>query len=319
MRIESRPRGRDEVDWDRSVTVDLPQASDLLGHAVDERLAGRPEVGGARAVGVVAVTGRRRPAPEVLVLAEGLADQAGSDDPTVGGRDERSVGLRGKRDLRDLPCQRIECDEIWAFVGSKARNVPVGKEEEYGDIWTWVAIDPVSKLVPSWLVGSRDYSDARDFVADLADRLRYRVQLTTDGHRPYLQAVEDAFGADIDSAMLIKLYGADPEAGRFSPPVVLAEEARHVSGSPDPALISTSYVERQNLTMRMSMRRFTRLTNAFSKKAENHAAAVALHYMYYNFARPHRSLSKPYPRTPAMAAGIADRIWTCEEIAALLD
>jgi IS1 family transposase len=223
------------------------------------------------------------------------------------------------RVLRDLPCERIECDEIWAYVGSKARNVPEGKEGEFGDWWTWVAIDPVSKLVPSWLVGQRDAADARSFIADLADRLTHRVQLTTDGHRPYLEAVEDAFGSDIDYAMLIKLYGTDPEAGRFSPPVVIAEQARSITGDPDPSLISTSYVERQNLTMRMSMRRFTRLTNGFSKKVENHAAAVAVHYMFYNFARPHTSLRNPYPRTPAMAAGISDHVWTCEEIAALLD
>lgn len=213
--------------------------------------------------------------------------------------------------LRDLPCQRIECDEIWAFVGSKARNVPEGKDDEYGDAWTWVAIDPVSKLVPAWLVGKRDVIDAHTFIDDLADRLRYRVQLTTDGHRPYLQAVEDAFGADIDYAVLIKLYGSDPnEERRFSPPVVIAEEVRRISGDPDPALVSTSYVERQNLTMRMGMRRFTRLTNAFSKKVASHEAAVALHYMFYNFARPHTSLRNPYPRTPAMAAGGSDHVWT---------
>ena len=224
------------------------------------------------------------------------------------------------RVLRDLPSTRIECDEIWAFVGSKQRAVPEGKEDEYGDVWTWVAIDPDSKLVPSWLVGQRDTADARAFIADLAERLSHRVQLTTDGHRPYLEAVEDAFGDDIDYAMLIKLYGPDPEAARrSSPPVVLAEDVRPISGFPDPDHISTSYVERQNLTMRMGMRRFTRLTNAFSKKLANHEAAVALHYMYYNFARPHKSLANPYPRTPAMAAGVADHIWTCEEIAGLLD
>lgn len=224
------------------------------------------------------------------------------------------------RHLRDLPSTRIECDEIWAFVGSKQRNVPDGKEAEYGDAWTWVAIDPDTKLVPSWLVGQRDSYDARAFIADLAGRLRHRVQLTTDGFRPYLQAVEDGFGAEIDYAMLIKLYGSDPEAERrFSPPVVLTQDVRVVTGDPDPDRISTSYVERQNLTMRMGMRRFTRLTNAFSKKLANHEAAVALHYMHYNFARPHKSLRNPYPRTPAMAAGVADHVWSCEEIAALLD
>jgi IS1 family transposase len=223
--------------------------------------------------------------------------------------------------LRDLTCGRVECDEIWAFVRSKARNVPEEHRGEtgWGDIWTWVAHDPDTKLVVTWLVGQRDAPCANAFLADLAGRLRYRVQLTTDGHHPYLEAVESAFGKDVDYAMLVKFYGTDPNEGRFSPPKVLSEEVRVIQGDPDPAKISTSGVERQNLTMRMGMRRFTRLTNGFSKKAENHAAAVALHYMYVNFARPHKSLAKPYPRTPAMAAGLADHIWTCEEIAALLD
>ena len=153
-----------------------------------------------------------------------------------------------------------------------------------------------------------------------SDRLRYRVQLTTDGNSKYLDAVERAFGRDVDYAMLVKFYGNDPNEDRkFSPPVVLAEEVHVIQGDPNPERISTSGVERQNLTMRMGMRRFTRLTNGFSKKAENHAAAVALHYMYVNFARPHKSLANPYLRTPAMAAGIEDHVWTCEEIAALLD
>jgi IS1 family transposase len=224
--------------------------------------------------------------------------------------------------LRDLASSRIECDEIWSFVYAKQRNVPDQFEGQfgYGDVWTWTAIDPDSKLVPTWLVGQRDAADATAFLLDLASRLRYRVQLTTDGHRPYLQAVEEAFGSAVDYAMLIKFYGVDPNADRrFSPPVVLSEEVRVITGMPKPSRISTSYVERQNLTMRMGMRRFTRLTNAFSKKVENHAAMVALHYVYYNFARPHKSLAKPYPRTPAMAAGIEDRIWTVDEIAALLD
>jgi IS1 family transposase len=222
--------------------------------------------------------------------------------------------------LRDLPATRIECDEIWEFVYAKERNVPDEHEGEYGygDVWTWVALDPDTKLVATWLVGRRDGADA--FLADLAPRLRNRVQITTDGHRPYIEAVEAAFGRDVDYAMLIKTYGADPsEERRFSPPVVLSEDVRIVRGDPDRDKISTSYVERQNLTMRMGMRRFTRLTNAFSKKVENHAAAISLHFMYMNFARPHKSLANPYPRTPAMAAGVADHIWTCEEIAALLD
>ncbi len=172
----------------------------------------------------------------------------------------------------------------------------------------------------TWLVGRRDAVDAVDFMTDLADRLRYRVQLTTDGHSPYVQAVEIAFGKDVDYAMLVKEYGNDPnEPRRFCPPVVLSETVRVIQGSPDEGKISTSYVERQNLTMRMGMRRFTRLTNGFSKKVENHAASIALHFMYMNFARPHKSLANPYPRTPAMAAGLSDHIWTCEEIAALLD
>jgi IS1 family transposase len=224
--------------------------------------------------------------------------------------------------LRDLTCSRIEADEIWTFCYAKARNVPEEHrgEEGYGDIWTWVALDPDTKLVPSWLVGERDAENCTAFLLDLASRLRYRVQLTTDGHRPYLQAVEEAFGSAIDYAMLIKTYGTDPDEERkFSPPVVLSEEVRIVQGDPDPGQISTSYVERQNLTMRMGMRRFTRLTNAFSKKAANHAAAVALHFFYVNFARPHKSLANPYPRTPAMAAGIADHVWSLEEMAALLD
>lgn len=207
--------------------------------------------------------------------------------------------------LRDLTSDRIECDEIWAFCRAKAKNVPEQHRGEpgWGDIWTWVAHDPDTKLVSTWLVGQRDADCARRFLADLASRLRYRVQLTTDGHKPYLEAVEAAFGRDVDFAMLVKFYGNDPNADRrFSPPVVLAEEVRIIQGNPAPSRISTSGVERQNLTMRMSMRRFTRLTNGFSKKAENHAAAVALHYMYSNFARPHKSLANPYPRTPAMAA-----------------
>jgi IS1 family transposase len=224
--------------------------------------------------------------------------------------------------LRDLTSSRIECDEIWAFCRAKARNVPEEHRGEagWGDIWTWVAHDPDTKLVSTWLVGQRDGACANAFLADLATRLRYRVQLTTDGHSPYIDAVERAFGTAVDYAMLVKYYGTEPgEERKFSPPVVLDEEVRIIRGNPDPDRISTSGVERQNLTMRMGMRRFTRLTNGFSKKAENHAAAIALHYMYSNFARPHKSLAKPYPRTPAMAAGLADHIWTCEEIAALLD
>ena len=222
--------------------------------------------------------------------------------------------------LRNLPCTRIECDEIWSFVYSKARNVPEEHRDEfgYGDVWTWTALDVDTKLVPTWLVGLRDGPDATAFLLDLAGRLANRVQLTTDGHSPYLQAVEAAFGKEVDYAMLVKVYGIDPnEERRFSPPVVLSEEVRIINGNPDPSKISTSYVERQNLTMRMGMRRFTRLTNAFSKKVENHAAMVALHYMYYNFGRAHSSLGKL--TTPAMAAGVSDHVWSCEEIARLVE
>ncbi|HUR50085.1 MAG TPA: IS1 family transposase [Acidimicrobiales bacterium] len=223
--------------------------------------------------------------------------------------------------LRDLPATRIECDEIWAFCYAKSRNVPDEHKGEwgYGDVWTWVALDPDTKLVCTWLVGKREGGEAQTFLLDLAGRLRNRVQITTDGHKPYIQAVEAAFGKDVDYAMLMKVYGTDPnEERRFSPPVVLDETVFVMQGNPDPTKISTSYVERQNLTMRMGMRRFTRLTNGFSKKVDNHAASVALHFMYMNYGRPHKSLANPYQRTPAMAAGLADHIWTCEEIAALL-
>jgi IS1 family transposase len=184
-------------------------------------------------------------------------------------------------------------------------------------VWTWVALDPDTKLVPTWLVGRRDADDATAFIADLKPRLLNRVQITTDGHRPYIEAIERAFGKEVDYAMLIKEYGQDPsEERRFSPPVVLSERVHVIAGTPDEGLISTSYVERQNLTMRMGMRRFTRLTNGFSKKVENHAAMVSLHFMYYNFGRIHSSLGKL--TTPAMAAGVADHVWTCDEIAGLL-
>lgn len=230
------------------------------------------------------------------------------------------------RKLRFLTPERIECDEIWAFVHSKARNVPEDKRDVfgYGDVWTWTAIDPDTKLVPSWLVGNRNPDDARLFIADLRSRIiTPRVQITTDGHRDYPAAIEAEFGQDVDYAQLIKTYGVDdnmaasPTARRYSPNKVTGEEVRVISGDPDMGLVSTSYVERQNLTMRMGMRRFTRLTNGFSKKVENHAAMVSLHFMHYNFARPHMSLGKR--TTPAMAAGVADHVWTCDEIAALLD
>jgi IS1 family transposase len=222
------------------------------------------------------------------------------------------------RVCRNLTCKRIQCDECWSFCYAKAKNVPADKQGQfgYGDVWTWVAIDPETKLVPSWCVGSRGPGTARDFMHDLAGRLANRVQLTTDGHRVYLEAVESAFGSDIDYSMLVKIYGVDSEPdSRYSPAECIGCRKVGITGRPNPAHISTSHVERQNLTMRMSMRRFTRLTNAFSKKLENHVAAVALYYMHYNFCRIHQTLRV----TPAMAAGISDHVWDISEIAALLE
>jgi IS1 family transposase len=230
--------------------------------------------------------------------------------------------------VRYLDCRRIQADEIWAFCYAKARNVPESKRDQfgYGDVWTWTALDPDTKLMVSWLVSDRSPGAARAFMADLASRISFRpVQITTDANASYREAVDAAFGSTVDYAQIIKDYGvepsdsASPTARRYSPNVVLAVEKRIISGDPDPDYISTSHVERSNLTMRMGIRRFTRLTNGFSKKADNHAAAVAIHFMYTNFARPMKVLANPYPRTPAMAAGIADHVWTCEELAALLD
>lgn len=218
--------------------------------------------------------------------------------------------------LRNLPCQRIQCDEIWSFIGAKEKNTSAEKKlQGWGDCWTWVAIDADTKLVPSWRVGPRDAATAYDLMQDLASRLANRVQLTTDGHRPYLSAVEDAFGGEIDYAMLVKIYGASGEnETRYSPAKCLGCIPNEIAGNPDPKHISTSYVERQNLTMRMSMRRFTRLTNAFSKKVEMHALHIAIHYAYYNFVKIHQTLRI----TPAMAAGVADRLWSIEDLVALL-
>jgi IS1 family transposase len=221
--------------------------------------------------------------------------------------------------VRGVAVKRVQCDEIWSFVYAKQKNVATAKRRDlaYGDAWTWVAIDADTKLVLSYLVGDRDAEYAMALMDDLRQRVTMRLQLTTDGHSPYLQAVEEAFGADIDYAMLVKLYGtppAEPEAARrYSPSDCIGTRKREVTGNPDPKHVSTSYVERQNLTMRMAMRRFTRLTNAFSKKIENHAHAVSLHYMHYNFVRIHRSLRI----TPAMAAGVSTQLWTVEDIARL--
>ena len=219
--------------------------------------------------------------------------------------------------MRDLPCEQLQVDEIWAFVGSKQKNVPEGKEDEYGDWWTWVALDADTKLVPSYRIGSRNLEDAIAFMEDVAKRINHRVQLTTDGYRPYITAVERAFDGDVDYAQLVKLYG-DPtkeERRRYSPGVCTSAIPQRITGRPDPSHISTSYVERQNLTMRMSMRRFTRLTNSFSKKVENLTAAVSLHFAYYNFCRVHQSLGK----TPAMAAGVSDHVWKLDELVSLLE
>lgn len=219
--------------------------------------------------------------------------------------------------MRSLPCTRIQCDEIWAFCYSKEKNVPEDKKGQfgYGDVWTWTAICADTKLVPSFMVGDRSSETAKIFIEDLSSRLTHRVQLTADGHKAYLEAVEGAFGCEIDYAMLIKLYGTESEGEkRYSPSQCIGTRTEVITGSPDKGKISTSYVERQNLTMRMGMRRFTRLTNAFSKRVENLAATVALHFMWYNFGRIHRTLRM----TPAMEAGVTDHVWSLIEIADMI-
>lgn len=226
------------------------------------------------------------------------------------------------RTLRNLGCTEVQCDEKWSFVGSKAKNVPDDRKDEFGvgDVWCWVAIDAESKLVPSWLLGERKTADCIAFLDDLRDRLRYRIQLSTDAHASYKGAVGLVFASDVDWAQVVKEYQSTNIApGRYSPPACKGVRVKPQLGSPDLEKASTSYIERQNLTMRMHMRRYTRLTNAFSKKLESHAAAVALHFMAYNFVRPHKTLASPYPQTPAMAAGIADHVWTLCEVVALLD
>jgi IS1 family transposase len=220
--------------------------------------------------------------------------------------------------VKNLRLRHVQYDEIWAFCYAKDKNVPEDKRGIFGcgDVWTWVAIDAETKLVPSFMIGTRGAQTAKAFMDDLASRLANRVQLTTDGHRVYLQAVEDAFGNDIDYAILIKLYGNDGEVEkRYSPAECIGCREIGITGRPDTKHISTSYVERQNLTMRMNMRRFTRLTNGFSKKVENHVAMVAIHFMHYNFAKIHKTLRV----TPAMAAGISDHAWSLEEIALLTE
>ncbi len=221
--------------------------------------------------------------------------------------------------VRNVAAKRVQVDEIWSFTYAKQKNVAAAKAatDGAGDTWTWTAIDADSKLVLSWFVGGRDAYCAKMFINDLASRLSNRVQLTSDGLRAYLEAVEGAFGADVDYAQLAKIYGASPESakGRYSPAECTGAIKTPIEGEPDEKHISTSYVERQNLTMRMHMRRFTRLTNGFSKKVEAHANAVALHFMYYNFCRIHKTLRV----TPAMAAGVTDRLWEVKDIVALIE
>jgi IS1 family transposase len=221
--------------------------------------------------------------------------------------------------VRGVKASKVQCDEIWSFCAAKEKNVATMKApvDGAGDVWTWTAIEGSSKLIISWLAGGRDGEYAKAFMDDVASRLATRVQMTTDGHKAYLEAVEGAFGADIDYAQLIKLFGATPDSskGRYSPAECTGIKKVPVEGKPDPKHISTSYVERQNLTMRMSMRRFTRLTNGFSKKLENHCHALALYFVFYNFLRIHKTLRV----TPAMAAGLTDRVWSWEDIIALID
>jgi IS1 family transposase len=218
--------------------------------------------------------------------------------------------------VRGVKTKRVQCDEIWSFVGAKDKNVlPDEQGTGIGSIWTWTALDADSKLIVAYHVGTRDAGCAFEFMSDLKGRLAHKVQLTTDGHRAYLSAVADTFGGSIDYAMLVKLYGPTPAGpGRYSPPACLGAVKTPICGEPAEEHVSTSHVERQNLTMRMSMRRFTRLTNGFSKKCENHAAAVALHFMHYNFVRVHQTLRI----TPAMAAGLCDYVWSIEDLIALL-
>lgn len=229
----------------------------------------------------------------------------------------RACSIYQDKAFRNLPCKRIQCDEIWSFVGSKEKNTSEEKKAEgWGDCWTWTALDADTKLIPCWYVGTRDAGAAYHFMHDLADRLAHRVQLTTDGHKPYLQAVEDAFGNDIDYAMLIKIYGegAKTEA-RYSPAQCMGTRTAVITGQPEIKHVSTSFVERHNLTIRMGNRRFTRLTNAFSKKVENHEHMLALFFCYYNFCKIHQTLRV----TPAMQASVSARLWEISDIVDLID
>ena len=218
--------------------------------------------------------------------------------------------------IRNLTCKRLQLDEIWSFVYAKQKNVPDHKRGEAGDIWTWTAIDADTKLIASWMLGDRSGATARDFVADLASRLTNRVQITTDGHKAYLDAVDQAFGIDVDYAMLEKIYASPVEGQkRYSPPVCVGAKQQAVTGNPDKAHISTSFAERMNLNIRMGLRRFTRLTNAFSKKAENHFYALAIYFMHYNFVRIHQTTRV----TPAMAAGVSNKLWEIADVVKMVD
>jgi IS1 family transposase len=220
--------------------------------------------------------------------------------------------------VHGLRCRRVQCDEIWAFCYGKAADVATARRppDGAGDVWTWTSLDADHKLICNWVVGGRDAYMAMALMDDLARRLTRRVQLTTDGHRAYLEAIEGAFGADIDYAMLVKLYGEAPDAERrYSPPVCIGARKTRIEGNPDPAHVSTSYAERQNPQMRMSMRRFTRLTNAHSKKLENHCHALALYFMYYNWIRQHATLRV----SPAMAAGLIDRLMDWDDLVRIID
>jgi len=222
------------------------------------------------------------------------------------------------RALRNLPCKRLQVDELWSFVYAKERTVTTAKAPvDAGDVWTWTAICADTKLMPSWFIGGRDREAAMIFMDDLAKRLAGRVQLTSDGHRPYIQAVEGAFGGDIDYAVLVKIYGPSASEGsrRYSPAECIGTVKNRIEGNPDPGHVSTSYVERNNLTIRMHSRRYTRLPNAFSKKVENHAHAFALHALYYNFVRIH----KTHRMTPAMAAGVTDHLWEMADVVSMIE
>jgi IS1 family transposase len=220
------------------------------------------------------------------------------------------------RHVRNVRVRRLQCDEIWEFVGAKKKNVtPEQEANGWGDVWTWTAIDADTKLCVTYYVGDRGKYSAYNFMRDAADRIVGRPQITTDAHRPYLQAVEDCFGTEVDYAQLHKIYGAStPDESRYSPATCIGCEMKTVMGDPDPKHVSTSFVERQNLSMRMGMRRFTRLTNGFSKKLENHGHAVALYFLHYNFCRVHSTLRV----TPAMQAGLSDHVWSIEELCSLL-